>query len=111
MLVAGGLAVSRSIGDLNASGAIMCTPDVHRLPVADDGRVHRLVLGSDGLWDVLENSEVEKIVARVQKKKIENATNEKDKGDNANAANEETTAKDEEQMIVEPNQAASLSLI
>ena len=106
-VVAGGLAVSRSIGDLNASEAIVCTPDVHHIPITDDGRVHRLVLGSDGLWDVFENSEVGKIIARVQKKKIEDATKEKDKDNNAIAANEETSAKGDETVVVEPNQAAS----
>lgn len=108
----GGLAVSRSIGDLDASGAIICSPDIYRIPMSgDDRRKHRLVLASDGLWDVFTNSEVGKIVSRIQKKPRNEANANKDeneKEEDAPDANEEMDdATNEEEVMVNPNQAAA----
>ena len=50
-----GLAVSRAIGDLNAS-AVICRPECTRVPVPPAGG--RLVLASDGLWNALGDAEV-----------------------------------------------------
>lgn len=82
----GGLAVSRSLGDLSSSKAIICTPEIFRVPIAVCEGKTRLVLASDGLLDVMTNQQIGEIVARVQKKE------EEDSG---------------EETIVSPGQAAS----
>lgn len=86
----GGLAVSRSVGDVTSSSAVICTPEIFRVPIAtkENYGVTRFVLGSDGLWDTLSNEKVGKIVARKQTKK--------------NDASDKS-----EEVIVDPNQAAS----
>lgn len=69
VLVRGGrvlamLAVSRSFGDLclkdMCAGGVVCEPDVaaHKLARGDTA----LVLGSDGLWDVLSNADAAALV-------------------------------------------------
>lgn len=65
----GGLAVSRTIGDMAASKGIICTPEVVHVPLnisTEKGkpRTQRFVLASDGLWDVTDNDAVGKAAAR-----------------------------------------------
>lgn len=57
----GGLAVSRTIGDVAYSSAVITTPDVFAIdlmPFTTDGgsleRTHRFVIATDGLWDSLD---------------------------------------------------------
>ena len=95
----GGLAVSRSIGDLYCARGIICTPELHRVPLSGEGTTHRFVIASDGLWDVMTNEEVGKIASRIQKKE---STNE----DNTNTDNGANSTCNEE-VIVNPSQAAT----
>ena len=74
----GGLAVSRTLGDVTYSPAAEPTPDVYRIPLSqplfsldskDDGcdapnRTIRFILASDGLWDVMSNHAVGSFGAR-----------------------------------------------
>jgi serine/threonine protein phosphatase PrpC len=65
----GGLAVSRSIGDVGLCGAIIPTPDVFQLPLDCGGQpccpgTHRFVLASDGLWDFVSNETVGRLAGR-----------------------------------------------
>jgi serine/threonine protein phosphatase PrpC len=91
------------VGDLRASKAIICTPDIFRVPITGDGKTHRLVLGSDGLWDVMTNEEVGQIVCRLQKKE----TGQDDIETSASASNEGTNIDVGGTIIVDPNKAAS----
>ena len=104
----GGLAVSRSLGDLECSGAVICTPDIFKVPIAGKQRTHRFVLGCDGLWDVMSNAEVGKIVARVQTKDVAAGTEKEDADDKEDTEkeNEEGTSTDD-YLVVTPNQAAA----
>ena len=69
----GGLAVSRSIGDLNYCKAVIPTPDVvqwklkdHDAPRTKDvATTHRFLVATDGLWDVLSNETVGRLAARL----------------------------------------------
>lgn len=59
--ICGSLAISRSLGDHELkTGGLSCIPDIF------SGRltrgVHALVMASDGVWDVLDNAEVQDIV-------------------------------------------------
>lgn len=76
-LYPGGLAVSRTIGDVGFTAAAVPTPDVFRIPLWSEAqestestsesrekRVVRFVLATDGIWDILSNTEVGKLVAR-----------------------------------------------
>ena len=64
----GRLSVSRSFGDLKAKikklggkpGVVVASPDVFRVKLTDN--LDFLVLGSDGIFDVLENDEVAEVV-------------------------------------------------
>jgi serine/threonine protein phosphatase PrpC len=74
----GGLAMSRSIGDVGLSGAIIPTPDVFVLPLIDDdddidnsrphgysrGCTQRFVMASDGLWNYVSNETAGRLAAR-----------------------------------------------
>lgn len=60
--VEGILAVSRSIGDVTLQPFITCEPEIIEKQL--DGEDEYLVLASDGLWDVMENSEVAKLVLK-----------------------------------------------
>ena len=65
----GGLAVSRTIGDITASKSVICTPEVINVPLkisTEKGKekTQRFVLGSDGLWDVLSLGAAGKAAAR-----------------------------------------------
>jgi len=74
----GGLSVSRTIGDVGCSPAIICTPEVfvEKLDFnSSDLEVHqchyseksyRYIIASDGLWDVLNTAEVGRIASRLQ---------------------------------------------
>lgn len=64
----GGLAVSRTIGDVAHSKAVICTPEVFRVPLNISAkRAQRFVIASDGLWDVLSNQKVGELAARYQR--------------------------------------------
>lgn len=54
----GGLAVSRSIGDADVTSHVLCIPHIRQLLVPQTGA--RLILASDGIWDALGLSKVEK---------------------------------------------------
>lgn len=54
----GGLAVSRSIGDADVTSHVLCLPHIRQLLVPQTGA--RLILASDGIWDALGLSKVEK---------------------------------------------------
>ena len=74
----GGLAVSRTVGDVGLSEAAVPTPDVYRITLSehlhpsesrDDSceskdRTIRFLLASDGLWDVMNNQDVGSLAAR-----------------------------------------------
>lgn len=66
----GGLAVSRTIGDLAASKAVICTPQVVNVPLnigtksKGKEKTQRFVLGTDGLWDMLSNEAVGKAASQ-----------------------------------------------
>lgn len=65
----GGLAVSRTIGDLAASKAVICTPQVIYVPLNISTRkgkekTQRFVMGTDGLWDMMSNEAVGKAACR-----------------------------------------------
>ncbi|CAB9522403.1 Protein phosphatase 2C 3 [Seminavis robusta] len=68
----GGLAVSRTIGDITSSKSVICTPEVVNVPLKigiEDGmeRTQRFVVATDGLWDVVENEAVGKAASRNSK--------------------------------------------
>jgi serine/threonine protein phosphatase PrpC len=82
-LYPGGLAVSRTIGDVGFTAAAVPTPDVYRIPLwgagetegearevsettsqSQEGRKVRFVLATDGIWDILSNTEVGELVAQ-----------------------------------------------
>ena len=54
--------VTRSIGDWDASRAVVPEPEIRAWPLADDrGPVYdRVVIASDGLWDLLTHAQVER---------------------------------------------------
>lgn len=62
--VGGSLVVSRSLGDhaLKECG-VTCAPDVHSLESDTSSGSRALVIASDGLWDVVEDADAEKMVA------------------------------------------------
>jgi serine/threonine protein phosphatase PrpC len=62
----GGLAVSRSIGDMGFCGAIIPTPDVFVLPLMDNDCccTQRFIVASDGLWDCVSNETAGRLAAR-----------------------------------------------
>lgn len=49
----GSIGMSRSIGDRKAARACVSTPDVRTVRIAK-GELVRLVIASDGVWDVME---------------------------------------------------------
>lgn len=49
----GGLNLSRALGDFHYRDGVPCQPDVVERRLTDDDLL--LVLGTDGLWDVLSN--------------------------------------------------------
>lgn len=54
--VEGKLSVSRSFGDKDLKDYVICQPDICMHEKDDEDMC--IVIGSDGLWDVLSNSEV-----------------------------------------------------
>lgn len=58
--VEGVLAVSRAIGDVSLQPYITCEPEIMEKKI--DHEDEYLVIASDGLWDVLENEDVGKLV-------------------------------------------------
>jgi len=56
----GGLAVTRSIGDFDVGEPVTCSPHVMQVRIPETGC--RLVVASDGLWDVDKGNDVQKIV-------------------------------------------------
>jgi hypothetical protein len=66
--------MSRSIGDVGLSGAIIPTPDVFVLQLIDDdddwphgysrGCTQRFVMASDGLWNYVSNETAGRLAAR-----------------------------------------------
>jgi len=76
----GGLAVSRTIGDISASKAVICTPEVINVPLKisaadnDKEQIQRFVLATDGLFDVLSNEQVGKAAAVKSKSKSTRTT-------------------------------------
>ena len=74
----GGLAVSRTIGDLAASKAVICAPQVINVPLnistkKGKEKTQRFVLGTDGLWDSLSNEAVGKAASRQTSKSVKAA--------------------------------------
>jgi len=63
--VGGQLSVSRSLGDHNLKGSgVSCVPDVSCSEFKpEDPNGYALVIGSDGLWDTVEDEEARKVVA------------------------------------------------
>jgi len=59
----GGLAVSRTVGDLAFTEAAVPTPEVFIVPLAA-ATTFRFVIASDGLWDVFKTDEVGAMVAQ-----------------------------------------------
>ena len=60
-----GLAMTRSFGDLIASSVgVICEPEIKEFDVDEEGVV---VIGSDGLWEYFEVSEMEKYVRKMRK--------------------------------------------
>jgi serine/threonine protein phosphatase PrpC len=65
----GGLCVSRSVGDVDAGPEIVPVPHVKQFVIPNNGC--RIILASDGLWDVMTLS---KAVKMVRSKPTESAT-------------------------------------
>jgi len=66
----GGLAVSRTIGDLGFCRGVIPTPDVFRLPLPrrQEGAqpcTWRFVVASDGLWDFVDFENIRHLAARI----------------------------------------------
>lgn len=82
----GGLATSRSIGDIGMSTAIVPTPDIYIMPLTEPEmsgekngctsccRTQRFVLASDGLWDYVNNETVGRLAARDKRSSKDAAT-------------------------------------
>mmetsp|Transcript_34347 Transcript_34347/g.60169 ORF Transcript_34347/g.60169 Transcript_34347/m.60169 type:complete len:400 (-) Transcript_34347:150-1349(-) len=69
-----GLAMSRSIGDsIGSEIGVISTPIVQRFPVEQTSDMF-IVLGSDGIWDVLQNIEVINFIERFRKLSMKDAT-------------------------------------
>jgi serine/threonine protein phosphatase PrpC len=67
----GGLAVSRTVGDVQLTEAAVPTPEVFTVPLHFDTNknkdkkiTYRFVIASDGLWDVFQTDEVGQVVAQ-----------------------------------------------
>lgn len=60
--VQGILAISRAIGDVALQPLITCEPEIIEKDISSEDEY--LVLASDGVWDVLTNDQVAKIVGR-----------------------------------------------
>lgn len=67
-MVAGGLAISRSIGDLEmkATRLVVNTPEIAEVPLTDADEF--IILACDGVWDVLSNDEAVKHVRAFRKR-------------------------------------------
>lgn len=58
-----GLAVSRALGDLvGSSVGVSCEPEIQIRILGNCDKI--IVLGSDGLWEVLDNAEVVKVLSK-----------------------------------------------
>uniref|UniRef100_A0A7S1XHN3 PPM-type phosphatase domain-containing protein n=1 Tax=Erythrolobus australicus TaxID=1077150 RepID=A0A7S1XHN3_9RHOD len=58
--VNGVLAVSRALGDHALKNVVICAPHVTKQPLEEEGLV--LVLACDGLWDVVSDEEIAKLL-------------------------------------------------
>lgn len=67
--VVGRLSVSRSFGDKDLKDYVICQPDIYK-HTRDDDNDMCIVIGSDGLWDVLSNSEVSITMYRLLRNKV-----------------------------------------
>jgi len=66
-LYPGGLAVTRTIGDLALSEAAVPRPDVFTVALRlENDATYRFVIASDGLWDVFDTDAVAKYAARMK---------------------------------------------
>ncbi len=60
--VEGVLAVSRGIGDVKLKPFVSCEPEITEKDLEEQDLF--IVVASDGLWDVMQNDEVARIVTR-----------------------------------------------
>lgn len=65
--VQGNLALSRSLGDRYLEPYVTCDPEIKHFTVNQNSKY--IILATDGLWDVLSNSEVRAIVEKTMVKK------------------------------------------
>jgi serine/threonine protein phosphatase PrpC len=63
----GGLSVTRSIGDSDSTSAAISEPDVHTITIPPEGGM--IVMASDGVWDFVEESHIERLAATSRKPK------------------------------------------
>lgn len=56
----GSIGMSRSIGDRRAARACVSTPDIRTVSVGS-GALVRIIISSDGVWDVVSNEQAERI--------------------------------------------------
>ncbi|GMI07097.1 hypothetical protein TrVE_jg4728 [Triparma verrucosa] len=72
-LYPGGLAVSRTIGDVSLTKAAIATPEVTECEVAltDDMPNVRFLLGTDGIFDTMETREITEVIRAEEEEKGE----------------------------------------
>eukprot|EP00518_Triparma_eleuthera_P016157 CAMPEP_0197553980 /NCGR_PEP_ID=MMETSP1320-20131121/10308_1 /TAXON_ID=91990 /ORGANISM="Bolidomonas sp., Strain RCC2347" /LENGTH=377 /DNA_ID=CAMNT_0043114821 /DNA_START=548 /DNA_END=1680 /DNA_ORIENTATION=+ len=72
-LYPGGLAVSRTIGDVALTRAAIATPEVYECDVklTDDKPRVRFVMGTDGIFDCLETDQITEVVAEEERERGE----------------------------------------
>lgn len=69
-----GLAMARSLGDtIGKEIGVICTPAINTHSI-DDDKDFFIVMGSDGIWDVMDNAEVMSFVANYRTKCAKNMT-------------------------------------
>jgi serine/threonine protein phosphatase PrpC len=61
----GGLCVTRSIGDSDSTPGAIAEPDVRTIQLPPGGAM--IVLGTDGIWDFIEEAQVKRLVATSRK--------------------------------------------
>jgi len=62
----GGLSVSRTIGDMSLSKALICTPEVFQIDLSAEKHMHRFILACNGLWDILSSDQVGELAGRFE---------------------------------------------
>lgn len=69
-LYPGGLAVSRTIGDVCLTSAAIATPDVYKVEInlTKEMPAQRFVLGTDGIFDSMETGEITKLIREEEEK-------------------------------------------